>query len=686
MSNAVSNNSVPCNYGFDVEAEVFYAKSEQELERAEVQYEVGHLYMIKSGTDVLDKYYTTRATYWLKKAAAQGNTDAQADLQKLQEMIETLPELNLHPKTAKEQYQLAEYYENGYKGLAEDPVIAGCWYEKASAQGYPEAKSALDALWKSGKIPSEIGKIPTTPTEMLALSKRYLNGDGVEKDDAKTRYWLEKAEEQHEENNKNTNLYLIAGNSSYDAEDFVMAAKWYKKAAVQGIAEAQYCLASCYVEGEGVDESLEKAVYWFEKAAVQGHVDALSTVGFYYYDSIGVKENKPLSIYYFEKAAEQGDLKAQIALSKIYIEDDLLKNQTKAVKWLQKAAEQGDLESQLALANCYYEGDGVQVNFTKAIQLYREAADQGSSDAQFKLGKCFTFGIGVPENLSEGRSWYEKAATQGHAEAADELGGIYYFGTGVKKDPVKALYWYEKAYEAGQLDAKGHFVYCYYLAGKQEKDSVKAAQWYEKAAELGYGMAEYELGICYETGNGVEKDLEKAEAWMRKAVYHARHGDDTARIALQRIRQQKGPSESEQRSQQNLEKMQEERRQAKEKDALAKRVFTSKAAKFFSAIFLLASAAIALFILLDNHFIRADGIPTLEYIGMSAGYALTLLVGVNLRGRLFVHRILFCWLIPLASVAVFYLHIYPPIPLAVSTLYLLAMPLYAKILLRKLKY
>ena len=52
------------------------------------------------------------------------------------------------------------------------------------------------------------------------------------------------------------------------------AVKWYKKAAEQGVAGAQYYLGICYLEGDGVRKNRPEAMRLFQKAAEQGHEDA----------------------------------------------------------------------------------------------------------------------------------------------------------------------------------------------------------------------------------------------------------------------------------------------------------------------------------------------------------------------------------------------------------------------------
>lgn len=51
----------------------------------------------------------------------------------------------------------------------------------------------------------------------------------------------------------------------------VAAANWYRKAAEQGLSDAQFRLAGCYIFGKGVGKDGKEAVRWLRKAAAQGH-------------------------------------------------------------------------------------------------------------------------------------------------------------------------------------------------------------------------------------------------------------------------------------------------------------------------------------------------------------------------------------------------------------------------------
>ncbi len=56
--------------------------------------------------------------------------------------------------------------------------------------------------------------------------------------------------------------------------DGVKALQWYKKAADQGLAHAQYLVGCCYEYGTGSSENNKVAAEWYRKASKQGHISA----------------------------------------------------------------------------------------------------------------------------------------------------------------------------------------------------------------------------------------------------------------------------------------------------------------------------------------------------------------------------------------------------------------------------
>ncbi len=69
------------------------------------------------------------------------------------------------------------------------------------------------------------------------------------------------------------------------------AVKWFRKAAVQGHAEAQSQLGVCLTEGCGVAKGAGEGVRWFRRAAEQGNVGAQDDLGFCYSEGKGVPKD-----------------------------------------------------------------------------------------------------------------------------------------------------------------------------------------------------------------------------------------------------------------------------------------------------------------------------------------------------------------------------------------------------------
>lgn len=74
-------------------------------------------------------------------------------------------------------------------------------------------------------------------------------------------------------------------------KNYKEAFKYYKKAAENGNANAQYMLAGMYYTGEGGAKDLQEMYKWYKKAAEQGHSDAQYIVGLEYYSRSGIAKD-----------------------------------------------------------------------------------------------------------------------------------------------------------------------------------------------------------------------------------------------------------------------------------------------------------------------------------------------------------------------------------------------------------
>ena len=95
------------------------------------------------------------------------------------------------------------------------------------------------------------------------------------------------------------------------------ALDWYKKAAEQGNAQAQYNLGWMYREGKGTAQDDKKAVYWWQEAAKQGSASAQSLLGAMYALGAGVPQDNIKAYMWANIAAANGDEYAKDILTTI---------------------------------------------------------------------------------------------------------------------------------------------------------------------------------------------------------------------------------------------------------------------------------------------------------------------------------------------------------------------------------
>ena len=97
----------------------------------------------------------------------------------------------------------------------------------------------------------------------------------------------------------------------YDNGQHEKAVDLFSLLAEQGHIEAQYFLALCYENGEGVPVDQEEAVKWYHKAAEQGNASAQWSLGICYENGQGVPVDEKEAVKWYRKAAEQRNSPAQ---------------------------------------------------------------------------------------------------------------------------------------------------------------------------------------------------------------------------------------------------------------------------------------------------------------------------------------------------------------------------------------
>jgi len=111
---------------------------------------------------------------------------------------------------------------------------------------------------------------------------------------------------------------LMDDKGQVDPQNYAEALKWYREAAEQGNAKAQYNLGMMYHAGQGVPQDSAEAARWYRKAAEQGNASAQFNLGLMYEKRQGVPQNFVEAVNWYRKAAEQGNPEAQYNLGMMY--------------------------------------------------------------------------------------------------------------------------------------------------------------------------------------------------------------------------------------------------------------------------------------------------------------------------------------------------------------------------------
>ena len=125
-----------------------------------------------------------------------------------------------------------------------------------------------------------------------------------------------------------------------------------RRAALKGIAPAQYDLGKIYELGQGVDQDLIQARSLIARAAEQGHVGAMYDLALFMAEGEGGPADEAGAADWFRRAADHGFADAQYNLGVMYAEGiGVEQDPAEALYWFQLAARQGDSGAALEVRN-----------------------------------------------------------------------------------------------------------------------------------------------------------------------------------------------------------------------------------------------------------------------------------------------------------------------------------------------
>lgn len=273
------------------------------------QYRLGMRYKMGQGV-AKDR---VQARFWLKKSASDGYGDARR-------VLWSFPNFEGAEQGDKDaQYELAQMYEQGGRGVEKDDDRARHWHKQSAAQGNACAQYQMGRIYmRDGMVPPDL---------------------------AQARHWLVKATAQGNDDAKrllkDTEVCIAAERGDMKAmyalaylyqqwKNYPHAVYWYRKAAEQAElapshsldmfengSAAQCNLADKYEHGLGVAQDDQQALDWYRKSAALNNHVAQYSLGMMYMRGRGVPKDMAQARAWLIQSAEQGYDKARSALQEI---------------------------------------------------------------------------------------------------------------------------------------------------------------------------------------------------------------------------------------------------------------------------------------------------------------------------------------------------------------------------------
>jgi TPR repeat protein len=113
--------------------------------------------------------------------------------------------------------------------------------------------------------------------------------------------------------------HTLASNLYSAADDLAQAIAWFRKAAAQSHADAEFQLGQIYEFGFGVPADDREALTWYRRAAEHGSSAAQRTVGDHYRRGRAVAMDDVEAVRWYQRAASGDDLRAQVQLGQAYL-------------------------------------------------------------------------------------------------------------------------------------------------------------------------------------------------------------------------------------------------------------------------------------------------------------------------------------------------------------------------------
>ena len=192
-------------------------------------------------------------------------------------------------------------------------------------------------------------------------------------------------------------------------EDDAAAIKWYRRAAEQGLAQAQSRLGTACAYGHSLEQDFTQAATWCRLGAQQGDAGGQLCLAMLHAGGCGVEQDDTESARWFRQAARQGDGVAQARLGDMYAsgEGGVEQDSVEADKWYRRAVEPGTYKPTRVAGSDIFSGRPVLIHLFGLARMYQDGAGVPRNDvAAYKW-------LDIRERLlSQGSGWSSQGPPQ----------------------------------------------------------------------------------------------------------------------------------------------------------------------------------------------------------------------------------------------------------------------------------
>ncbi|MCS6760334.1 MAG: sel1 repeat family protein, partial [Candidatus Devosia euplotis] len=338
------------------------------------------------------------AAGWYSSAAAAGHTASQRKIAEMHLKGLGVPQsheeaqrwfFQASQKNDEEsQYQLGLLLLSGLGGQM-SVETAKTWFERSADAGHPGSQLELGRLFIEGRhveqdVQAGLKFVRQSaeqgyPPGMHTLATFYESGGIVEENPVQAKAYFVRAAES---GFGPSLVWLAEWHEQQSPPEYAKAARFYKQAADQGVADGYFGIARLHLERLLHASNSSEGLRNLRKAVSLNHPAAHYRIGLMYGNG-RLSGGSVRALEHFQHSANLGFPPAMFELALAYYQGapPLRPNQPMAVRWWKKAAALGHLESQYAFAVALLNGAGVERNTGVAFALVNIAAAQGHEEA-----------------------------------------------------------------------------------------------------------------------------------------------------------------------------------------------------------------------------------------------------------------------------------------------------------------